>query len=288
MTTYREAFPDFGELDTEIQIPAGFEDTSWNNDACPSWQHARLQLRLHIDYADPARSEINPEGEDYARFCVSSLDTDCVSIDSDAPFHAAKTWDEALAYIIAQAFVAELRSQLTPEEFAQVRRENAEPEYATSHACASHDVLDANMVMDAAFRDLGLSTENLGEDTRGTALWNAAWEIAKKRHLTAEPVGPGLTAAGWDKQHTGGGCMAWERPAENGYIWLTNEGTALEGDRDAAEWYVGRYNAALEGEASIGAVTFAEALAAVDKLPDPGARLIVAHDLADLLEEFKG
>jgi hypothetical protein len=55
--TYQVAFPDFPEADMP-EIPQGFEDTSSHDDACPSFEHPGLGLRLHIDYADKALSEI--------------------------------------------------------------------------------------------------------------------------------------------------------------------------------------------------------------------------------------
>lgn len=50
-------FPDFDQA-TLPTIPAGFEDTSWHNDACPSFQHEGLGLHLFIDYADPELREM--------------------------------------------------------------------------------------------------------------------------------------------------------------------------------------------------------------------------------------
>jgi hypothetical protein len=54
--TYRDEFPDFPEAEMPA-APEGFEDTSWHNDAMPSFEHAGLGLRLHVDYADKAMSE---------------------------------------------------------------------------------------------------------------------------------------------------------------------------------------------------------------------------------------
>jgi hypothetical protein len=51
---YKEQFPKF-ELD--VQIPEGFTDASWCNDQCPSWEHEGLQLKLFIDFKDPAQRE---------------------------------------------------------------------------------------------------------------------------------------------------------------------------------------------------------------------------------------
>src|SRR4051812_979550 len=54
--TIAKAFPDF-DIATLPAIPAGFEDASWKNDACPSFINKNLGLRLWIDYADHAKRE---------------------------------------------------------------------------------------------------------------------------------------------------------------------------------------------------------------------------------------
>ena len=54
--SYQIEFPDFdaaGEADA--LIAAGFKDTSWHNDTCPSF--TRDGLWIFVDYVDPARRE---------------------------------------------------------------------------------------------------------------------------------------------------------------------------------------------------------------------------------------
>jgi hypothetical protein len=53
---FREEFDDFPASDWPT-MPAGFDDSSWGSDACPSAQNSDLGLLLWIDYADPAKSE---------------------------------------------------------------------------------------------------------------------------------------------------------------------------------------------------------------------------------------
>lgn len=60
---YKQEFPDF---DLDIAIPEGFEDVSWVNDTCPSFQHKELDLLLFVDYADPSKRE----HEDTLRFSL--------------------------------------------------------------------------------------------------------------------------------------------------------------------------------------------------------------------------
>ena len=97
-------------------------------------------------------------------------------------------WNEALAYMLAERFAAILRDELGPKTFAEIKRRNeTDPAYATS--CASHDFCDANMVMDAAFRDVlgrGPVMDEEGRDAEedaDIALWNAAWEFARKHWI---------------------------------------------------------------------------------------------------------
>ena len=82
---------------------------------------------------------------------------------------------------IAVAFVADLREALTAEQFEEIRRRNATPAYA--RACASHDFIDANESMAAAFETVMGYGPSACSDA-DTALWNAAWEIARHGDLT--------------------------------------------------------------------------------------------------------
>jgi hypothetical protein len=59
MTTWRTEFPDFPEADMPA-IPADFADTSWHNNACPSFTSDAAELTLWIDYADVSMREHGP------------------------------------------------------------------------------------------------------------------------------------------------------------------------------------------------------------------------------------
>lgn len=64
---YRDEFPDFDFDVPEIVTGAwNFEDTSWRQDVCPSFQCD--VVTLWIDYADPQKRE-RPEGP---RFVITS------------------------------------------------------------------------------------------------------------------------------------------------------------------------------------------------------------------------
>lgn len=82
---------------------------------------------------------------------------------------------------LAGAFVALLYRDLTPEQFfaAQVANRGSE-----EGVCASHDHCDANMVMLEAFRLITGEQEAFNLSPDEVELWNAAWNIAKRDHLT--------------------------------------------------------------------------------------------------------
>lgn len=56
MNDYREAFPDFGELD--VVLPPGFVDGSFRQDSCPTFINEEAGLFLFVDYANPDDREV--------------------------------------------------------------------------------------------------------------------------------------------------------------------------------------------------------------------------------------
>lgn len=94
---------------------------------------------------------------------------------------------------IARAFAQRLRAALTPDQWEATRGRNATPEYAgASGPCASHDYCDANDYMAEAFAEI-MGRDILPDNGEGMtdsdcALWNQAWQIAKRDHLTGESV----------------------------------------------------------------------------------------------------
>jgi len=104
---------------------------------------------------------------------------------------------------IADAFAAVLRDWLTADQWAEMQARNVD---YSDGVCASHDFCDANMAMAEAFetvtgREPSMSFETHYDATVGAhvadnpaeeaqadadcALWSAAWDVAKARHLTA-------------------------------------------------------------------------------------------------------
>ena len=75
----------------------------------------------------------------------------------------------------------ELVREILPEHLEVIDEENRTAE----HTCASHDYLDANMVMDEAFTIIfGRDMDAASEDD--AALWNAAWDLAVRHGFSKE------------------------------------------------------------------------------------------------------
>lgn len=82
--------------------------------------------------------------------------------------------------MLAAKFSTILSSWLSEEEMQEVvKRNQAETDRSVCH---SHDFCDANMAMQEAVESFGL-TINADSDA-DAALWNAAWDLAKKSNFT--------------------------------------------------------------------------------------------------------
>jgi len=94
------------------------------------------------------------------------------------------------------------------------------------------------------------------------------WFEGVTAEAAATAVGRSMADAGFGVQHTGGGCLAWERTAADGrYVYVTDDDAGLGTNGAGSEWYVGRYNADGEDEDQDGPfATLAEAIEAADKL----------------------
>lgn len=76
-------FPDF---DAALPDIAGFEDTSYHHDVCPSLTNSELGLQLFVDYADPDLSEY-PEARrsgELTRFRLMPAPGSSVDLDLEA------------------------------------------------------------------------------------------------------------------------------------------------------------------------------------------------------------
>lgn len=163
------------------EMPKGFEDASWHNDACPSIESRALGLRVWIDFPNPDDRELAGMG----RFTVQKIDADGESVDSPDLLNT-DDWSAVLAQIIATAFAGVLKRWLSPEAWAEMREANVGADPMT---CASHDYCDANVAMLEAFRAVMGRDHVLDDaDPRNDGdcdLWNIAWDIAKRLYLTA-------------------------------------------------------------------------------------------------------
>jgi hypothetical protein len=56
MSNYMTEFPDY---DDTLILPEGWQDISWHNDACPSFErkYGNVAYRIFCDYKDPNRRE---------------------------------------------------------------------------------------------------------------------------------------------------------------------------------------------------------------------------------------
>ena len=90
---------------------------------------------------------------------------------------------------LALKFVTLLRRELTAEQWDEMRAKNGTGEYTL--ACASHDYLDANMVMAAAFKEVHDREVAFSDEPDADAdvdAWNAAWTLARQTVLTTKPT----------------------------------------------------------------------------------------------------
>lgn len=193
---YLVEFPEFGALPFD-PTALGLEDTSWHNDACPSFSVLNDSFRLEslwMDHEDPKQREMqgprflyctyDPKGEH-----SESLET---LLDTDDVVEARRFLELRLTQRIGDAFAAGLLKEIGKRKYEQVRKSNAVHAINSDvHVCASHDFCDANMTMFAAYcAVLGVKEEDVPlpsatEDQTLTDRMNAAWTHAKARHLTA-------------------------------------------------------------------------------------------------------
>jgi hypothetical protein len=100
--------------------------------------------------------------------------------------------------ILAAKFSELLREHLTKKQMATVISRNRREPWPWPQFCHSHDFVDANVIMDDAFKALlgHTACDTVGETSpprqcdcmsaRALELWNAAWYIAKKAEFVKE------------------------------------------------------------------------------------------------------
>lgn len=83
----------------------------------------------------------------------------------------------ATAAQLAEAFVSDMRAELTDEQLIEVDELNAGMDPQAQ--CVTHDFLDASSVMEQAFGGiLGIKFNSLNKEH--VNLWKMAWALAKK------------------------------------------------------------------------------------------------------------
>lgn len=88
----------------------------------------------------------------------------------------------------AKEFARVLHTWLTAEEMKKVVEDNRGE---SKSICHSHDFCDANMAMDEAFTNLGLTMWDENDDglsDEGTDLANAAWSLAKEKEFDISKI----------------------------------------------------------------------------------------------------
>ncbi len=90
--TYRREFPDFPASDMPGNLP-GFVDSSWRNDACPSFTNEALGLVLWVDFADPSRREF----PDWHRYRITTA-----AQDAPADLFSSDDFAAVVAFVAAQ------------------------------------------------------------------------------------------------------------------------------------------------------------------------------------------
>jgi len=171
---------------TMMPIPAGWTEMSWRNETAPSFGPCVGPMgeaaQIWIDYEQPAKREI-PESE---RFTFCRRD----AIGELTVVYTGNDYGEVLRHVAIEVLACDfahwLAQQLEPAEWREMRIRNRNVE---AGVCASHDFLDANMVMLAAWqatRDPAIvgngDATALGHDLDHV---NAAWAIATRDYLTA-------------------------------------------------------------------------------------------------------
>jgi hypothetical protein len=81
----KNAFPEYDTATLPL-IPATWEDISWRNDVCPSWQSNGYQIFVNFE---------NPDDREYSggeRFLVSDITTNEVYLMTD-------DWNEVLTFV---------------------------------------------------------------------------------------------------------------------------------------------------------------------------------------------
>ncbi|KVK43594.1 hypothetical protein L905_24050 [Agrobacterium sp. TS43] len=194
--TLAREFPDF-DIATLPAIPDDWQDTSWHNDTCPSFE-VLPQWHVYIDYADTALREfpdsptrfslqaVRADGESFTLLDTNDWQAvlDRVDLQKRIPSLDATDAVTMDKVRLAREFGSAVQEELSRADFRAVLELNRND----SIACHTHDFFDANMLMLEAFKvTFEREPEFLSnpDETADLALWNDAWQIAKAAEFFA-------------------------------------------------------------------------------------------------------
>lgn len=175
---------------TMVPIPQSWTDESWRHETAPSFGPCSGPLgelaQIWIDYEDPARREI-PEATRFS-FCRRDAIGELTSV------YAGDDYEEAVRHVaieqLACNFAHRLARTLDPTEWQDMRLRNRT---AGAGVCASHDFLDANMVMLDAWRatrdDVIVGSGDAMTLASDLDHVNAAWTVATRHYLASDDKG---------------------------------------------------------------------------------------------------
>ncbi len=92
-------FPDFPAADMPA-IPAGFGDTSWHNDMCPSFTSDQVGLTIWVDFANPEQREY-PE---WPRYRVTPQEA---GVEVSGESLETNDWSEVEAFVATRTLARE-------------------------------------------------------------------------------------------------------------------------------------------------------------------------------------
>lgn len=188
-TWWPTQFPDY-PVASMPPIPGDWIDKSWRNDTSPSFQVCTGPMaepvEMWIDYRDPSQREIAgaPRFSLYRRSGDDELSAIYTGDDYDQAMENAER--EKFACMFAKA----LAGALSATQWQTMRITNRT---ITPGACASHDHIDANMVMHTIWLSVRgadlLAQRRITDVAEDLDFINAGWAIAKAEYLTATPEG---------------------------------------------------------------------------------------------------
>lgn len=178
MSDFRTEFPDY-PVDQMPAMPAGFEDSSWPNDACPSFFNQTLRLAVFVDYPDRAKRE----RPDLVRFHLHQTDENGGRAPSGFEFES-DDWNAILGKI------AEFANWTPGEKWERIDTGGGlKPwrlDLASGHQAFLCDAEGGNL--SSPFEPAAFSIWK-GDDEQDVIIWNAAWEHARSKGLLLDDAG---------------------------------------------------------------------------------------------------